>query len=203
MSPKERICSVIKTILLIVTGITCWLIGIYCLLLAFLRNDLPLFLMALLPVLVGSMLLSTYISSYFGNIFGRFFYSDRDPEVSTEFSKARMLIANQQYEEALTELCERISHHPGIIEGKILLANLYYEKLRAADKALELAVEELQKDKLTTEHRRLVLLAVDILVEQSRSIEAIEWLHTAIQKIPNAEIQRELTVRASAIEQGS
>ena len=140
------------------------------------------------------------IAAPFANIF---FSSGGGRPAPEQFSKVQGLLSHRQYEEATEELKLIISSKPDLVSGKVLLINTLYENLNRPDEALEIASAELEKDKWSDDHGKIVMTMVDILLEKCEKKMAIAILKRAIQKLEKHALVDGLRMRLASLESSS
>jgi len=121
-----------------------------------------------------------------------------------QFTRARTLITEWKYEEAVEELRSKLVDYPGSIDGTVLLATVLAEHLDAPDEALAATREILDCPGWQPGRERLVMLNVDLLLDRGAHGEAIGVLERNMRAACNDEPARaSLAERLQYLREGS
>jgi len=145
--------------------------------------------------LVAGMFLYPYIAAPVMKMFGAVYFPGTRGVVREEFSRVQALIAQQADAEAEAELRRILQERPALLEARILLVGLLYDKLGRPAEALEMAQAILAGDGWAEDMERVVALAVDILLEAGRREEAVALLRRSAQRAGRTGAAARLTER--------
>jgi len=151
----------------LVLGIILLVVG-FCMLAAAMQSGAAFAVpFALPPTVVGAILLHPWISAPVARAFSGLVYpTGGRANYSEQFTKARTLLVECRYEEAAAELRLKLADNPGSVDGTILLATVLAEHLDASAEAIDMLREALDCAKWQPGRERLVMLAVDLLLER-------------------------------------
>lgn len=151
-----------------------------------------------LPFAVASgVCLYPFLAAPLVNALTALFYPRGGAELPEQFSMVRALMAQQQFEEAAEQLRAMLAERPTLVEGRALLVSVLYENLHQPGDALQLALTELGERTWHTEHERLTMLAVDILLDAGRQSDASELLRRMAAKARDTSAAARLDERLS------
>jgi len=130
-----------------------------------------------LPFAIGSGLcFYPFFAAPLVNAFSALFEPKGGRALPEQFSKARSLMAQQQFAEAEQELRAMLADRPELVEGTAMLTELLAEHLNRPEDALQVADAELRRGRWHVDHERLTMLAADILLDAERKDDAVELL---------------------------
>ena len=136
---------------------------------------------AVFIAMIAGLLLYPWIAAPVVHFFDSFLWSGKAAEPPEQFTRVRALIVQRQFTEAESELRTRLEHRPDLLEGRILLASLLYEKLHRPEDALAEIRAELENI-WRPDCEKLVLLGTDILLDLNRQEDAIALLQAGAAK---------------------
>ena len=179
-------------------------LGIFFCFLTYVLFEDGTFILSLVPLVLAFAILYTYFGDFITDPVGGFFFPNKGGQTSTEqFSKVYGLLANRKFEEAVSELKLITMQQPDLISGKVLLVNTLYENLNRSDEALEIGLEELKTDQWHSDHGKIVMSCVDILLDNREKGEAITLLEIAVLKLNQHELNPDFNKRLLSLKKNS
>lgn len=112
-------------------------------------------------------------------------------KIRREFSSVRSLISSHEYPKAVDCLQQIIEENPDWHDARLLLANVFLDHLDDPESALRIAQAGLERAACYDEdQQRLLLTAVDCLMEMGDKRGAISFLEQRIHKVPRVDSKK-------------
>ena len=146
----------------------------------------------------GFVFLKDLILSPVERLVGGLFYSNKG-EVKHDFSQIDGHIVRHEYGKAQELLSKLIEEHPEESQAYFKSCELYYDKMKNAACALEIAYHRLNSDSVSLADEKLLFLTVDILEEGGNVAHAVELLNSMTQKTPHVKLQAAIHRRLASL----
>lgn len=176
-------------------------IGIALAVLAIASTPVLLLAGVVFGILAGCFL-HPFISEPMARFMASFFWPDRCSKgrICKDYSHARSLLAQHEYDAACNELRQELELEPEPIEVWLLLAETLYDKLRRPTDALAVISRRLADYPWQPEHEQLVQLGVDIHLQAGDQTGAIHLLQEARRRAGAKPVSSRLLERLKHLE---
>ena len=148
---------------------------------------------------IGGLCLYPYIIEPIANRLSGFYFGGKAADLPEQYSRVHGMLVRREYDQAVAELNRLLTEKPERVEARCLLMRTYHERLNRSQDATDLATAELKQRKLGAEHEKVVMLAVDILLENQQPREAQAVLASAIPKIADSAASANLRQRLESL----
>ena len=142
---------------------------------------------------MGAIFLSSFLSEMASRVFlapFRMMLGVGNGTVRKEYSEVHGAIARRDFQDALDQLNEILSDTPGEVDAELLRVQICYEHLDRIEEGLMHAFAALDTLEWNETQGRIVMLAVDMLIESRRRTDAANLLAQAGQRLINR-VQRD------------
>jgi hypothetical protein len=143
-----------------------------------------------------------FLGPWIGNeiAFGIYYPSKNVKPPPPEFPVIRAKIANEKYEEAVSDLEKLLEKEPGNYHVIALLVDIFVDKTHDCKNAYELISAYLRKEERIPQDVPIVMKLVDVYLDNDATEKAVELLKTESQKKYGPKDLKALEKRLAGIE---
>lgn len=135
-------------------------------------------------MLCGYILARQFIGPWLGNsiAFGIYYPGKNVKPPPPEFPLIRAKIANERYDEAVSDLENLLEKDPGNYHVISLLVDIFVDKTQDCQNAYELITAYLRKEDRMSEDVPIVMKLVDVYLDNSATEKAVELLKAEVKR---------------------